>query len=224
MQLSTDLYQPAGTTFRLRTSDLVAHITWQTNLNSRLPAGSSYVVEIGHNGNGNIENAINVDTTDTCVPPDAIEYDSPPDTSLEFQKPLGTGTNVWPTTPASYTWTLACAKLDALGNWFTTAANRNAFFHISHTFTHEALNNATYSDTNKEITFNKAWLAQIGFTGTNFSPNGLIPPAITGLHNGDAIKAFLDNGINYVVGDNSRPVLLSTVRVDFFFRKAVLTS
>jgi hypothetical protein len=82
--------------------------------------------------------------------------------------------------------------------------------HISHTFTHEYLNNATYSDVNEEITFNIAWLKLIGIFGAqHFSANGLVPPAITGLHNGDAIKAFMDNGIRHVVGDNTRPVLIN---------------
>ncbi|KAH7006828.1 hypothetical protein EDB80DRAFT_880350 [Ilyonectria destructans] len=40
-----------------------------------------------------------------------------------------------------------------------------------------------------------------------FSPHGLVPPAITGMHNGDAIQAWMDNGTIHVVGDNTRPVL-----------------
>jgi len=52
-------------------------------------------------------------------------------------------------------------------------------------------------------------LTQIS-SATKFSW-GLIPPAITGLHNGDVIRAWMQNGIKYVVGDNSRPVLLNTV-------------
>jgi hypothetical protein len=73
---------------------------------------------------------------------------------------------------------------------------------------HAILTNATYSDASKEITFNQAWLKQVGLdTAKHWSPNGIIPPAITGLHNGDAIKAWLDNGIVNVVGDNTRPSL-----------------
>jgi hypothetical protein len=165
---------------------------------------------MAHNGNGNIEWAVEVDKG-LCNPASMIDYNSPPDTPLEFQKPLGTGTNLWPTTPSSYVWTKACVSQDALSSWFMVPANRDAFAHISHTFTHEALNNATYSDANKEITFNKAWLSQTGISAGKFSPRGLIPPAITGLHNGDAIKAWMDNGITYVVGDTSRPPLLNTV-------------
>lgn len=44
-----------------------------------------------------------------------------------------------------------------------------------------------------------------------FSPKDPIPPAITGLHNGDAIRAWHDAGIVYVVGDNTRPSLMNTV-------------
>jgi hypothetical protein len=211
MHLETDLYTPAGTTFRARPADLTAHVSWQTGLNARLPAGSQYFIEIGHNGNGDIEAATNTNSA-SCNPRGAIEYADQIDTALEFQKPIGTGTNIWPNTPTTYTWSAACAGIDALATWFKTPANANNFAHVSHTFTHEALNNATFSDANKEIVFNVAWLKQIGlYTAAKFSPKGLIPPAITGLHNGDAIRAWTTNSITNVVGDNTRPVLLNTV-------------
>ncbi len=115
-------------------------------------------------------------------------------------KPLGTGTNLWPDDPSAYPYTTTCLARDPLSTWFTNSANLNTFAHISHTFTHEDENNATYFDVNREITWNQAWLAQSGIAGAaKFSPNGIIPPAITGLHNGDAIKAWLDNGITHVV-------------------------
>lgn len=192
MHLETELYSPAGVNFRIRPADLEAHISWMASLNARLPAGSNYFIEIGHNGNGDIEAAVDVDTNSVCNPETAIEYPDQVDTPLEFQKPLGTGTNIWPDTPTNYTWSLACAKLDDLATWFTVAANRDSFAHISHTFTHESLDNATYSDANKEIYFNVAWLKQIGiYYGERFSPNGIIPPAITGLHDGDVIRAHV---------------------------------
>jgi hypothetical protein len=55
MFLESDIYSPNGTTYQVTTADLAQHITWMTSLNSGLPAGSSYFMEIGHNGNGNIE-------------------------------------------------------------------------------------------------------------------------------------------------------------------------
>jgi hypothetical protein len=102
-----------------------------------------------------------------------------------------------------------------------TPANRDAFAHMSHTFTHLNLNNATYDDAAKEIIFNQAWLKQLGLDAGKFSPAGLIPPAITGVHNGDVIKAWLDNGITNVVGDNSRPVLMNPDNVHHLLHSTV---
>ena len=210
MHLTTDLYQPSGQSFRVSPDDLVAHVSWQADLNSRLPRGSAYFMEIAHNGNGDIETA--VDNNGPCHPPTGIEYPDQIDTALEFMKPLGTGTDIWPHDPKNYTWSSQCAAADSLASWFENAANRDNFAHISHTFTHEALNNATFADAWKEIQFNVKWLAQVGLSNAKkFSPKGLIPPAITGLHNGDAIQAWMNQGIVNVVGDNTRPVLLNTV-------------
>ena len=74
--------------------------------------------------------------------------------------------------------------------------------HISHTLTHLGLNNATYSDARKEIQFNQAWLQAIGFTSGQFTANGLIPPAITGLHSGDVLRAWTNAGLRNCVGDS----------------------
>lgn len=210
MHLSTGLYQPNGTEFRVRVGDLDAHKAWVANINTRLPAGSQYFPEIGHNGNGDIEAATNngAGSGGACNPDYAVYYDSPPDTALEFQKPLGTGTNLWTPEWTTYKWSLACAKRDPVATWFSVPANRDVFGHLSHTFTHLELNNATFYDADKEIKFNIAWMQQIGISaGNKYSAAGLIPPAITGLHNGDVIRAWMQNGIKYVVGDNTRPVL-----------------
>jgi hypothetical protein len=212
VQLSTGLYLPANTEFKCRVGDLDAHVTWQANLNSRLPAGSNFFLEMGHNGNGDIIDAVELPNGESlCKPAYAVDYDSPPDTPLEFVKPPGTGTSLWPTEFITYGWSKTCAQLDDLAAWFLTKSKLNAFAHVSHTFTHLELNNATYSDAAKEIQFNQAWMKQMGIdTANRFSPKGLIPPAITGLHNADVIKAWRDNGIAYVVGDNTRPVLRNT--------------
>lgn len=209
IHLNTDLYKPNGTSFKLRVGDLNAHVTWQKNLNARLPAGSDFWLEMGHNGNGDIIDAVDTPNGATlCKPAYAVDYPSPPDTALEFMKPAGTGTDLWPAEWTKYGWTQNCAKLNDLAAWFLTKANLNSFAHVSHTFSHEELNNATYNDASREIAFNQAWLTQMGIDkATRFSPKGIIPPAITGLHNTDAIKAWTDNGIIYVVGDNTRPIL-----------------
>ncbi len=53
--LETDIYDPSGTTYQNTPADIAAHIPWMASVNSRLPAGSDWFMEIGHNGNGNIE-------------------------------------------------------------------------------------------------------------------------------------------------------------------------
>lgn len=217
MHLETELYSPAGTTFRIRTTDLETHRSWQSDINSRLPPGSNYFVEIGHNGNGDIDAATVMPSSESvCVPDYPVFFDTPPLPPLEFQKPLGTGTDLWPTEFTEYPWSLECAELDDIATWFMN--NPDVFAAVSHTFTHEVLNNATYHDASREISFNIAWLQQIGlWGGARFSPTGLIPPGITGLRNGDAIQAWMDNGIRYVVGDNTRPVLRNPVSTDHLF-------
>jgi hypothetical protein len=214
VHLQTALFYPSGSRFRLRPSDLDAHVAWQKDLNSRLPAGSSFMLEMGHNGNGNVEFATLNDTQGLCSPSTWIQYTGvnyvPAD--LEYQKPLGTGNSIWPTSPGWLAWSLDCLQLDNLLQWFLVPANRDNFAHLTHTFTHENEDNITYSDATNEIQYNQAWLSRVGFASAKyFSPAGIIPPAITGLHNGDALQAWWDNGIQKVVGDTSRPILSNPV-------------
>lgn len=211
MMLNTDIYSPNGTSFRVRAADMTNVKSWITTINAKMNSGSSYWPEVGFNGNGNIEAAEDTTTGATACGNGAIEYDEIPDTALEFQKPLGSGSDFWPTTPTAYDWTTTCLNLDSLKVWWATTANRDAFGVISHTFTHEELNNATYADATKEISFNQAWFTQSAIGGgAHWTSDGLIPPAITGLHNGDALRAWADNGLKHAVGDNTRPVLMNT--------------
>jgi hypothetical protein len=55
MFLESDIYSPAGTTYQITPDDLDQHVSWMDDVNSRLPDGSDWFLEIGHNGNGNIE-------------------------------------------------------------------------------------------------------------------------------------------------------------------------
>jgi hypothetical protein len=212
MFLETNMYSPQGQKYRCTPEDLSMHVEWQTKLNAEMPKGSEFFIEIGHNGNGDIAAA--VDTAQgakVCNPRVGIERVEQYSGSPDFVKPPGTGTDTWPVSPTKYTWSLECAEADSLENWFAVEANRDAFAHVSHTFSHPVLTNATYSDASKEITFNQAWLKQVGLDAAKrWSPKGIIPPAITGLHNADAIKAWLDNGIINVVGDNTRSQLRNT--------------
>ncbi|QSZ30268.1 hypothetical protein DSL72_004790 [Monilinia vaccinii-corymbosi] len=212
MFLESDIYSPNGTSYRIGTADLAQHITFTNTINSKLNPGSNWFIEVGHNGNGNIEQSDSTDGTGTICRPGPIEYGNQKDTPLEFAKPIGTGTDIWPITSGLYpNYSSTCLNADPLLKWWTTPSNLNAFAHISHTFTHEDQNNATYADVYREMTWNQAWLAATGIAkAQRFSPKGLIPPAITGLHNGDALRAWSNSGITHAVGDNTRPVLLNT--------------
>lgn len=134
MFLETPMYRPQGQNYRAKPDDLSMHVTWQTNLNAKLAKGSEYFIEIGHNGNGDIEAATNTqDGESTCSPNTAIEYPDQKDGNPEYMKPPGTGANIWPSTPTKYGWSLDCAEIDELQNWFEDESNRDAFAHISHT-------------------------------------------------------------------------------------------
>lgn len=213
VHLDTPMFWPADEVFRTSIEDFDNHKAWQADLNTRLPAGSAYVMEMCHNGNGDIIIATDTDEGwEICNPNEAVDYPEQIDPPLEFMKPLGTGTNQWPDLYDVYKWDLPCCVIDPVANWFMQPENRDVFSHVSHTFTHLELNNATYNDTWKEIAFNRDWLTLTGIADADrFSPFGIVPPAITGLHNGDAIRAWMDNGIQYVVGDNTRPLLRNDV-------------
>ncbi|CAI6097229.1 unnamed protein product [Clonostachys chloroleuca] len=207
VSLSTEIYYPPGTPdVRISTVDLQAHVDWQASINARMPAGSDFWLELGHNGNGDIINATGVDTKNICIPNDAVDWVLDTEAPHEWRKPLGTGTDVWPADKEVYSWSLACALLDPFTKWFTNINNLNKFGHISHTFSHLNLNNCTYHDTKREIQFNQAWMKQIGIDkAKRFTGNGFIPPQITGIYNGDSLQALKDNGITHCVGDNTRP-------------------
>ncbi|CAO2655486.1 Nn.00g042890.m01.CDS01 [Neocucurbitaria sp. VM-36] len=206
----------ASASVRIQRADFEEHVAWMNEVNSRLPPGSSYVIELAHNGNGNIAEAVEADflnSVATCNPQEAVYYTAPPTPDSEFIKPLGTGIDLWPARHTTYRWSFACSSLDPLEEYFVEKVNMHAFYHVSHTFTHEDQTNATYTDVFREITFNQEWFRRIGFMDSvslpYFSPSGLVPPGITGLHNGDALRAWVENGIIYAVGDNTRPALMN---------------
>ncbi|KAH7372093.1 hypothetical protein BKA64DRAFT_767725 [Cadophora sp. MPI-SDFR-AT-0126] len=210
MFLTTAIY--SGGLFRIEAADLAAHVSWMAAVNAKLPQGSNYTIEIGHNGNGNIGSSYDLDDQGNgpICGSGPVQYDSQASAAAEYVKPPGTGTSLWPPSAADYPFSEACVVLDPLQNWWATDENRDAFMHVSHTFTHESEDQATYFDVSKEITWNQAWLAQLRISWAfYFSGKGLIPPAITGLHNGDALRAWSDNGIVNAVGDNTRKVLLN---------------
>ncbi|KAK6352394.1 hypothetical protein TWF730_009221 [Orbilia blumenaviensis] len=217
--LPTAVYA-ANYTYRLTVDDVVNHAKWQANLNKRLTAsnpGSEVFLEFGFNGNGAFiydQTVLGLDKNGTC--PISVTYTGPqPVTSLEYAKPPGTGNDLWPANQ-TYNWPDKCIFFDPIAKMFsqnnTGGDNINGvsdlFALVSHTFTHEGENPITYADSKREITYNQQFQQKSFFDkAKRFSPRGIIPPAITGLHNADAIKAWMEAGISYVVGDNTRAPL-----------------
>jgi hypothetical protein len=217
MFLETDIWQttsgpdPEGRRTRINATDLQTHMQWANQFQATLNPGSVYFMETGFNGNGNMDYVGNLGTAAAASCPAAEDVNDPigPPQNAEWIKPLGTGVNSWPAN-AQYVWSLSCLLLDPLAAFFQTPSNLNAFAWISHTFTHEDLENATYYDTSLQISFNYHHAIVTGIANANkWSNKSFIPPAITGMHNGDALRALMDNGIVAGVGDSTRPALLN---------------
>lgn len=81
MFLESDIYSPNGTTYRIGTADLAQHITFMASINSKLNAGSNWFIEVGHNGNGNIEQTEDTANNNVSYP---LSCDSYPVLSLFF--------------------------------------------------------------------------------------------------------------------------------------------
>ncbi|KAJ3354160.1 hypothetical protein HDU83_005766 [Entophlyctis luteolus] len=196
-------------TFRDSTADMLNLVTWMTSFNSRMPQGSNVTVELAFNGNGVLETVSN--TTDF-----ALDFDPDlTDTVLNWKKPLGTGQSLWPPVSSiNQNWG-TILQSDSLYKFMIMTTISSKFLWVSHTFTHEILNNNSYSDTSNEVTFNfkLASSAYMGLDGKAYWSNKtMVTPGISGLFNGDALRALSDFGIKAAVGDSSRLPTMNAVR------------
>ncbi|KAJ3402795.1 hypothetical protein HDV05_008230 [Chytridiales sp. JEL 0842] len=197
--------QPA---YRISAADMAAVQKWQTDINKRMNTGSSFKLDLAFNGNGVFAETNTKLASVKQVDLDDIAYFS---VNKEFKKPLGTGIDVWaPIDLNPYSVANVAANLpnflrhDALFNFLYT--NQAQYFWNSHSFTHEDLNNCTYRDAFNEITVNQNFAKGIQLDSKSyFSKHSIVSPAISGVFNGDAIRAFKDAGITSVVGDITRP-------------------
>ncbi|KXS15716.1 hypothetical protein M427DRAFT_134956 [Gonapodya prolifera JEL478] len=200
--LNTENYFNAAVTFRARPEDITALFAWQDDLNSRLPAGSSFKLEFAFNGNGIL---------DKIASPLLIDIDTERHVDINYIKPLGTGTNRW---PASFSTAWTSLASDPLFAFFTASdANQNRVNWLTHTFTHEDLNEATTYDVKNEIEVNVMMAQKLGLVGKAWwSGASIVTPAISGLFNGDVLAALTSHGIITAVGDNSRSNLVPSNR------------
>lgn len=155
-------------------------------------------MEIAYNGNGAL-----LYVGDTAK---TIDYDQPEYAlTYLFIKPNNSGPTYWPKVYNS-NWNKTLLMNDDLFSFLSSPAI-DRFFTLSHTFSHLALNNVSKSDVVNEIFYNQKF-AGTDYLGLDarqsFSPHALITPAITGLLNGEGLAAFAQQGLNSIVGDNSR--------------------
>ncbi len=80
----------------------------------------------------------------------------------------------------------------------------NEFNWVSHTYTHKDLNRISYSDAMYQLSENAKFAKTLmaGFEH-RFSPHSMVTPHISGLFNGDALRAMKSNGIYHIVNDTS---------------------
>ena len=213
---TTDLYvctgpDPEGPRERINTTDVQTHLDWVPEFEATLNPGSVYLLEFGFNGDGTAEYIGNLTSPEAESCPPALTFPGPigPQQDAEWLKPVGTGVSMWPS-DTTYDWTAACLNLDPLLEFFQDSTKRDSVAWCSHTFTHENLENATYFDAYNQIYYNYRQAQVMGLAdAAMWSNQTFIPPAISGMHNGDALHAFMDNGIIGGVGDSTRPVLLN---------------
>ena len=80
---------------------------------------------------------------------------------------------------------------------------KQAFHWISHTFTHENLDQANAATTRYELNQNIRMASNLGLPG--FTPRTLVTPDVSGLTNRTFLKTAYNIGVRYVVSDTSRP-------------------
>ncbi|KAJ3350009.1 hypothetical protein HDU83_009950 [Entophlyctis luteolus] len=195
--------------FRDSMTDIFNLVPWMSSFNSRMPKGSNVTLELAFNGNGILETVST--TTDF-----ALDFDPDlTDTALNWKKPLGTGLSLWPAlSTINQNWG-TILQSDSLYQFVKMTTIASKFLWVSHTFTHEILNNNSYSDTMNEVTFNfkLASSAYMGLNGKSYWSNKtMVTPGISGLFNGDALRALSDFGIKAAVGDSSRMPTMNALR------------
>ncbi|KAJ3343841.1 hypothetical protein HDU83_005446 [Entophlyctis luteolus] len=199
--------------YRTTPSDVQGLISWMYDFNTRMPTGSNVTFELAFNGNG-ILRVISNSTYSYFL----NFTPSLTDTPLNWVKPLGTGMTLWPNiSTLDLNWTKSLG-LDPLYQYLSpenAQTTTSKFLWISHTFTHEILNNNSYSDTLTEMNMNFRMASSnfLDLVGKQYwSNNTLVTPGISGLFNGDALRALYDFGVKGAVGDSSRPPTLNSNR------------
>jgi len=186
--------------YRTSVKDMENIIEWQKDISKRLPNGSDIKIELAINGIHILTKA------------DHKQYEAKDwtyyNTEYNYKKP--------PTEHGSVRWgenidsdwdDSILQNNDPLYKFFKNPDNQDNFFWLTHTFSHEKLDFASYYDTDVEMKLNikmssKPYLGM--YERPCYSQHSIVTPEISGLHNSDALKALSENQVYYAVGDTSR--------------------
>ncbi|ORX50620.1 hypothetical protein BCR36DRAFT_583206 [Piromyces finnis] len=190
---------PDAPHYRTSVEDMENIAKWQKDISSRMPKGSDFKVELAINGIHILTKAQHKqyeirNWTDYLFP-------------YEYKKPLNEhGSSRWPE-KFDDDWDDKILQDDKLYKHFKNHDNQDNFFWLTHTFSHQKLDYASYRDTDLESKENIKMSKEpyLGMYDRDcYSKHSIVTPEISGLHNGDALKALTDNEVYYAVGDTSR--------------------
>ena len=222
-----------GAAYRATVADLNGQISWHKTALPAIPgfvAGTSIKLELPFNGNGVLAAAkaagasvspLAVDDRGCSEMPEYAQLGcncwqsgwqscaSPHQfcqrCTKDFPKPLGTGADRLPATlPASWPASQLTKDKLAAAVRANTGGVADAFFWSHHTFTHMNLDNATSYDAAHQLSLNAAMAGALLLdTRASYSRRCLVTPQISGLANGDALRAFSEQGVACATGDNT---------------------
>ncbi|ORX50618.1 hypothetical protein BCR36DRAFT_261266, partial [Piromyces finnis] len=194
--------EPAGVPhYRTSVEDMKNIAQWHKDVSSRLPKGSNIKIELAING-------IHILTETQHKIQGVFQNWTVPETGYDYVKPLGfQGTSRWPEDIDDDWDDSLLQQLDPLYAFFKKPENQDNFYWLTHTFTHLKLDAASYHDSDMEMRANIKMSKEpyLGMYDREcYSKHSIVTPEISGLHNGDNLKAFSENGVYYAVGDTSR--------------------
>jgi len=194
---SMDLEAPH---YRTSVKDMENIIDWQKDLSGRLPKGSDIKIELAING-------IHILTKAGHKQYEAKDW-TYYDTTYDYKKPTDEyGSIRWGDNIDSDWDDNILQSNDPLYKFFKNPDNQDNFFFLTHTFSHEKLDYASYHDTDVEMKLNIKMSSQpyLGmYERPCYSQHSIVTPEISGLHNSDALRALTENKVIYAVGDTSR--------------------
>jgi hypothetical protein len=186
--------------YRSSVEDMENIAKWQKDISSRMPNGSNLKLELAINGihiltQANHKQYLIRNWTDFVT-----EYD--------YKKPLDVeGSTRWAETFDDDWDDSVLQSNDPLYKYFKDHDHQDDFYWLTHTFSHQKLDFASYRDTDLEMKENIKMSKEpyLGMYDRDcYSQHSIVTPEISGLHNGDALRALTDNQVYYAVGDVSR--------------------